>query len=384
MSTDLPSLPQRTNVMGELRVTVDAVTGTMTFDPVASGPAPGVNAQIYGEQGVTIRLFNNAPSVVTTTVKTLTANIGIKNLRPHPIGDEQGTAAPPDTMGIYIFFTSEPVITATSGACTGGCFVRVKNHDGTASFDQPSQKYFYNEERIRAFGDAAGDTSRTRKPWVFEMSPQVTNFQFSVLVSAAWPAPHETRWRLSYDATALPDTGLGKPRWRKLVNGNGGTSVITGTPVVLNLQGNRNHNVKYFRRDSVSPSGNAYIEGRLEIPSGNSSPKAVIGIADGTRVLALGIGSGQAGIVNTNDDYIAGTTFSGIGSGMHTYQLRKYAADSAVWYLDGVRRGKVLYAAASADADPSSPLLYFGTSITGNGLNSNWSSVIYEIGVASP
>ena len=54
--------------VAHLRGTVDVASGTMSFDPVSSTgvsiPGSGVNASIYGDQGVTVRIYNSA--VVTS------------------------------------------------------------------------------------------------------------------------------------------------------------------------------------------------------------------------------------------------------------------------------------------------------------------------------
>ena len=52
--------------IARLRGTVDAAAGTLTFEPVASsGPSLAApNAAVYGNQGVTVRIYNSA--VVTS------------------------------------------------------------------------------------------------------------------------------------------------------------------------------------------------------------------------------------------------------------------------------------------------------------------------------
>jgi len=86
--------------LGEMRATVDVVAGTMTFEPIASRAVSGgagiISAAIYGNQGVTVRIFNS-PVVTSMSAtpgkKTFTANVGIRNLLSYPIGDEQSAAA---------------------------------------------------------------------------------------------------------------------------------------------------------------------------------------------------------------------------------------------------------------------------------------------------
>jgi hypothetical protein len=384
----LPPTP-RPMVLAELQVNVDATTGEMRFTPVAPSAVSGdVRAQIYGDQNVNIKLYNASPSVVTTTLKTLTANVGIRNLRPHPIGDEQGAAVPTDTMGIFVFFTQEPVVTATSGACSGACVVTVKNYTGTATFDQPNRKYFYYPERLRAFGSAAGDTTLVRRAWVFEMSPQVTNFQFFVLVSAAWPAGFETtpRWKVEYEPDSVPDLGT-EPVWKVNALGLGGSGTITGTApnTVLNLRTNVFGQLFYYRRDSVLTGTNAWAEARVAVSSGPTSPQVGLGFTDGVKAVAIAFGRGRVGFVDYNSGGFIGTPTT-VTVGTHTYQLRKYAADSAVFLVDGVRAGGIAYGSLGGDPSPAtSPQIVFGGgAFSFNNTNTNWEFVRYEIGSPTP
>ncbi|HET6701168.1 MAG TPA: hypothetical protein VFH14_05170, partial [Gemmatimonadaceae bacterium] len=62
-----------------------------------------------------------------------------------------------------------------------------------------------------------------------------------------------------------------------------------------------------------------------------------------------------------------------------------YAADSAVYFVDGVRRGAASYASLSPDTfTPALSSVSFGSLPTSVGSNSTWESVIFEIGAASP
>ncbi len=385
----LPPTP-RPLVLAELQVNVDVTTGEMRFTPVApSGVSGDVRAQIYGDQNVNIKLYNASPSVVTTaTLKTLTANVGIRNLRPHPIGDEEGAAIPLDTMGIFVFFTQEPVVTATSGACSGACFVNVKNYAGTATFDQPNRKYFYYAERLRAFGSILGDTTLVRRPWVFEMSPQVTNFQFFVLVSAAWPAAFETtpRWKVDYKPDSTPTVGT-EPVWKVDSVGLGGTWSITGTApnTQLNIRTVVFGQVFFYRRDSVLTNTNAWMEAGVTVSSGPNTPQVGFGFTDKVKAVAIAMGSGRVGFVDYNSGAYIGTPVN-VPAGTHVYQLRKYAADSAVFLVDGLHGGAIAYSSLGADPTPvTSPQIVFGGgTFSFNNTNTNWQFVRYEIGSPTP
>jgi hypothetical protein len=378
-----PSVPiAQPAVYGAMRGTVDVGSGTMTFEPLDRSAPEGFHGQIYGDQGVTVRLYNS-PVVIDTVstpgVRKLSANIAIKNLLPHAIGDEQSGLAPTDTTGVFVFFTREPVV--TTWPCSG-CYVRIANYDGTASFDAPNQKYFHWPERIAPGGALTGDTSLVRRLWVFEMSPEVRTFSFTVLVSAAWPAPYETRWKVSYVADSLPDT-RSEPRWRTLLTGNGGTwsvdgGALTVDPIAVGQ-------VLFYRRDSVTSGSNAYIEASVRLNSTHPHADLTLQFADGTRFAALGIKRSQVGLAQADENFISGTTYNmSTTDAFHTYLLRKYGADSVAYYVDGVRRGRADYSQLSADPSPAtSPRIAFGTFVTRNA-TSDWQHVTYEIGSPTP
>jgi hypothetical protein len=74
----------------------------------------------------------------------------------------------------------------------------------------------------------------------------------------------------------------------------------------------------------------------------------------------------------------------------HTYEIRKFAADSVQLWVDGVRRVTRAYSTFSAHLTVTPHGFYFGpagtganpTSVLGN--SSSWDYVIYEIGVTQP
>ena len=204
---EVPAIPQRVIA---LRGEVDADRGTMTFRPVPVGGS-SISPAIYGDQGVTAQLYNT-PVVVTQpspTVRRFEAQVGVRNLLSHVVGDEQSGAAPPDTVGIFVFFTSGPTVT-TPSPCPG-CTVTMVSHQGSQTFTAPSQKFFHWQERLAPAG-SLGDTTTVRKLWHFDASTAVTGFRFDVLISAPWASPNETRWKVEYPADSVPAVGS-EPRW---------------------------------------------------------------------------------------------------------------------------------------------------------------------------
>ena len=383
--------------IGEMRATVDVVAGTMTFEPVAQRSLSGagvISAAIYGNQGVTVRIFNSpvvsAISPTDPAKKTFTANVGIRNLLPYPIGDEQSAAAPVDTMGMDIFMGVGPTVVATSSPCSPACSVTVKNPDGARAFNAPNQKYWHYPERLGAAGTAT-DTTRARKVWIFEADTQVTNFSFSVVVSAPWPAPYETRWKVSYEADSTPESPA-STRWQQIIAGAGGT-VTMGSPSagMMTIETVRKVTQAYARYDSLAGAASAYMEARLRRNDASTKPEEVVlGMADDARFIAIGFTGLRVGFLNASYGF-SGTSYAVTTSSFHTYQLRKFGADSVQLLVDGARVDSRVYSTLPSVPAGSASAFFFG----GPGAvipgpknvadqSSTWDYVIYEIGVSTP
>lgn len=385
-----------TTTVAHLRGTLDVASGTLTFDPVSSISGStvggGVSASIYGDQGVTVRIYNSA--VVTSAPvagkKTYSANVGIRNLLAYRIGDEQNVAAPADTLGIYVFTNTAPVVSGTSSPCT--CTVTVRNASGSRPFTSlANQPYWYWPELLGAANGGA-DTTLARKQWVFEADTQVTRFNFDVLVSAAWSAPNESVWKVQYSADSLPDTQA-EPRWRKTTSAKT-TAAIVGSALQLDVQRSKD-SLLYMRRDSSSSASGALMEATFRLDNGGNSPDAQAGIIidDKTKYIALMVsdsgfaGRAQVGFANPAGAFVSGAADTVSARLMHSYQLRKYGADSVVAFVDGVRRVRVVYntlpPTRTLATDPSS----FGFGIVSSSAKSTtttWSGVLYQIGQATP
>ena len=372
----------------EVLATVDLETGTMTFEPIASGAgynsASGVSAAIYGNQGVTVRLYNT-PVVVSASPtpgkKLFSAMVGVRNMLSYPIGDEQGGAAPLDTIGIDVFMVQEPVVTSTFSPCSPACTITMRDHDGLRSFTAPNQKYWHWHDRLDAFGTPT-DTTRTRKPFTFEADTQVRNFSFTVVLNAPWPSPYETRYKVEYDATALPTASTSAP-W-KLVQTTGANAPTVSDGLVLDPQ---TGSISYYRLDSIGQTQSAYFAARIQMnntsPQNSNEAEARFLFVDGTKYIAIGVFSSGVGFVNSANALV-GTKYSLVTSTAHDYQLRKYAADSAVLYVDGTRRGKMDYAALPASPYGTETRVEFGAINAKKLTTSTWWSVSYEIGVPTP
>jgi hypothetical protein len=120
-------------------------------------------------------------------------------------------------------------------------------------------------------------------------------------------------------------------------------------------------------------------------------PEISFGLDDQIKFIAAGVSGTQAGFMTGTGSFtflpgavlVTTTTF-------HTYQMRKFGADSVVLWVDGVRRLSRTYSTFPARLAGSSHGFYFGPLGTGAGAvsavgnSSTWDWVIYEIGVTQP
>ena len=175
----------------------------------------------------------------------------------------------------------------------------------------------------------------------------VRGFRGTVLLSTAFPAPSETRWKVDYEEGSLPDT-QSEPKWKFNPSGNNsGSEAASGGTLTLTTKSS--HEMRFDRYDSLATTARSYIAARTRVVSNNSTaPILGLRIYDGARFCAVGIGNGQAGLIDVNENYLSGTTFSLTTTSFHAYQLSKFRTDSVVLYVDGARRAKIAYATCSA------------------------------------
>ena len=387
MPRPMPGAPP---VLAQIRGTADFVNGTLTFEPIAPASSalsgtPDFSAGIYGVQGTTVRIYNSAVVIANPSSpgkKTFSANAGLRNLLAFKIGDEQGALVPPDTMGIFVFVNSGPTVTRTSSSCPS-CTVTVKNGHGVLTFMAPLQRYWYWWDRLDAV-NGTRDTTLVRKAWVFEADTQVTGFSFDVLVSAAWTSPNETRWKVDYQGDSLPDSQT-EPNWSLLQTGLGTYNNTVAAGQLRLSPGAAPNDLNFYRRDSMATAMSAYIEASVKY---NGPTVTLAGarllIDNNVRSVGFGIAANRVGFINSASTFI-GTTFTiNTTTAFHVYQLRKYAADSGVYFVDGVRRGVLPYASFSTTVSPgTAPLVGFGQLGAGTA-TTDWDYVLYEIGAAFP
>ena len=382
--------------VAQLRGTLDVASGTLTFDPVSAAGSSlsgnGVSASMYGEQGVTVRIYNSA--VVTSAPvagkKTYTANVGVRNLLGYRIGDEQAGPAPADTMGIFVFTNTAPVVSGTSSPCT--CTVTVKNPSGLRPFTSLANQPYWFWPELLGPANGGADTTLLRKAWVFEADTQVTRFSFDVLVSAAWSAPNESVWKVEFAPDSLPDAQA-DPRWRKISTIKT-TSAIVGGALQLDLQRSKD-SLLYVRRDSVSTGMDALMEATFRLDAGGNKPDAQAGIAidDKARYIGLFVsdssyaGPAQVGFVDAAGGFVSGASGVAAVRALHAYRIQKYGADSVVAFVDGIRRFSAAYTSLPLTRglaiEPSSFRFGIAASSSRN-TTTTWSNVLYQIGRATP
>lgn len=378
-----PSVPSApTSTFAIVHGTVDA-SGQLRFDDattVSPSTTSSASRAVYGDQNVSVKLSNTTvsiDSVTTPGTKVWSANVSLRNLLTHAIGDEQAGVSP-DTMGVFVFFNTTPTITSTSATCSG-CAVTITRADGTGNFTAANQQYFWWRDRV-----AAGATTAVAKTWSFSAPSAVTGFSFTVLVSAAWPPPDETRWKVTLNNDSLPTTQE-EPPWHADSTGTGNTFTASGG--VLTITTRSGTALRFYRRDSVTTLANAYIETRMQSSSANANrPENRIVIDDGVRFIALGIAKGSAWFSDSTSTFLAGTPAAvNATTGFNVYQLRKYAADSAVFYINGVRGGQIAYTALPvSEYLLTAPRLFFGNRGLAGASGGMWDYVVYEIGTPFP
>lgn len=199
------------------------------------------------------------------------------------------------------------------------------------------------ENRRVALGS---DTTRVRNAWVFEADTQVTNFQFDVLVSAAWPPVAQTRWKMGYEGDSVPDVGS-EPRWTRNATGTPSFALNSPSAGILTVTVGAGARVAFYQSDSLDTTTNAYVEARFRTNTLTMvAPEVSFGIDDQVKFIAVGVSGTQAGFLNSSFTFlgsvpVAATTF-------HTYQLRKFGADSVQLWIDGVRQVSRAYSTLSA------------------------------------
>jgi hypothetical protein len=190
------------------------------------GLPAGATKVLIGGQNQYIKLTSSNVQIVADS---FTFDMNVTNLIPQPIGTTNGSSA--DVAGIRVFFNSGPTST-TSGTIT------VANPDGIATFTAASQPYFQYNSLLAQ--NAVSSTKRLK----LQFTPEVTNFTFTLLVSAEVQYPNGYIDGSAYVYTLNPNesrtlpgtvrTFLGDPASDQTINWSTsapGTASVTGTQV---------------------------------------------------------------------------------------------------------------------------------------------------------
>lgn len=384
-----------------IQVTVQGSSMTTAFLPLGSSPAVdgSFSPQIYGNQGTTVSVSGVVDSLhdVMNVSRTWFLHVRIRNLLAYPIGSNYGAnnAAPPDTSGVFVLFSSLPVITIPS-PCSG-CAVNVNNAMGSGTFSAPSQKYFWYRNRPSAMQGSPGTDTTDFIEWQFKTTsftaPDTAHaFTFVLLVSAAWSPPNETSWLTQYNATtdSLPDTKA-EPRWQIFSAPStqlpGTEAWIAGTELVLSTATGLN-SVYLGRHDSLGTMS-AFMDVRASATVTGGTPRAIFGFAEpsGNKQVFVGLFGDGVEFVTFNEVLgtwsmrgLADCQSAGCKSNVYrSYRLRKFGADSVVLCATGVRVLGITHGALqNTSASWTGRTTVFGTGGAAN--TTKWSSVSYTIG----
>jgi len=163
-----PRLPEPEMTIA-LTCTASTETGAIRCgEPSLPGGASGV---LLGGQHTYVTL---ASSNGQEFADTFSIDVTVTNLIPQPLGTADFTTVHPE--GVRVFFLDGPTST------TGGS-VAVANADGEATFTSAVQPYFQYSEIIET------DSTSEARQWKFQLTPEVTNFTFTVMLSTPVPYP---------------------------------------------------------------------------------------------------------------------------------------------------------------------------------------------------
>ena len=362
--------------------------GSVSFAPV-SASASGTNAiepATYGNSA-TMNVHSTSFSIDSTTtpnIKVWSIGVGLRNLLAYPIGANQAATSTLDTSGVFVFFSSAPVVTLP--AVCPGCTVTVTNNMGTSSFTASNQKFFWYYNRLQAMqGTPSTDTTRNNPIWKFTGPKAVTGFTFVLLISAAWPASNQAQSTVSYDGTADSFPNINAEPRRKVAGFNLGGSE-SWSSAGLSLATPSGNDAYFIRNDSLSATEPLLFDATFASNSAtNGEPEVLFGFLD-PKAYVIGVALDKVGFVTaaglpwsfTGPTY----TFPGPnGSASHHYRLRKYGSDSAVLCVDG---GRVLKTttAALVSSNITGALEIWGSGGQTGGATSTWTNASYSLGTA--
>ncbi|HEX8905726.1 MAG TPA: hypothetical protein VF771_12820, partial [Longimicrobiaceae bacterium] len=171
LPTAPPAEPPAPPAMAQLACTVAVRDGTMSCEPIApAAPSAAKGDRIIGGQDVYVRITTSGTSYDSGT-GILQTSLTVQNLADREMGTDDGST----TSGVRVFVASGPNVTGGSGSVT------VNNPDGLDVFLSANQPYFLYNQILTPYEISAGKT------WQFKVDSGVTNFTFTLFVSAKMP-----------------------------------------------------------------------------------------------------------------------------------------------------------------------------------------------------
>ena len=426
------TIPTPAGPMGDLGTTIVEVnlkTGVVTTHPLASGSLTtpqGVNAAIYGTSPLVHHVFQLETGAPIGS--TYLFDEQIENNLAYAIGTHvphTAPAFPEDTMGVFVFISIGPQVTAGCQA-SATCKVAVDSgYDGAFPFtSQTPQKYMFFKTILEAsdghinqgldFTDQSPANGGTGVKYFrrlpFRVTGSVADFVFGVTVSAPWVKPHETQWKVSYVGDSLPNrvgTALAdlrsEPDWRVLSQGGiadtsiANASCAAGAKHCLRIQSgapalDATEGIEYFRSDSVGASDSAFMDATVAVSNlEDDNPSVFFGMQDRVKSIEFGIAGNSAGFLTGANTFVAGGSALIDPGPISTWRIKKYRSDSVVAFANGARLVALPYSSLDPAPVAAVPNHYFkfGHRVTfgspdPTNVTSLWSAVSYTIGRTSP
>ena len=167
-----PSDP--TNAIVALDCEATVVDAALVCQPSQASGDAGASHNIIGGQNLYVTL---AASNFFYDGWEFGFYVTVKNLLNEAMGTPDGTLV--DTAGVRVFFAQQPTVTASTGP---GGTVTIANKDGIGTFTAVGQPYY------KYSGILAKNATSAPRHWMFEVSPQVTAFRFTVYISTTLQA----------------------------------------------------------------------------------------------------------------------------------------------------------------------------------------------------
>jgi hypothetical protein len=397
--------PAPLHTLGILRGTVTGHSMVTEFVPI--GAAGSMNSSIspavYGGP-TTVTVTGNYLNLVDhPPTRTWTFGVHMQNLLNFAIGSNYSASnsVPPDTSGVFLIFTSAPVVTFP-GPCS--CSVSIDNFSGTGNFSAVGQKYFWYHDRPTAVQGSPSTDTTSDLTWqftgTFSGPDTVHAFTWVMTVSAAWPAEDDTTWKYTYNALTDSEPDLhAEPLWKPAFAQDSGLKTLgseswtAGTG--LTLTAGANSSIYFAHHDSLAPTWSAFIEADVTLPTHSDSVQAVIGwiLPPATTGKQAFVGVFSDSVAFVTMDSVTGTWSELAGSGpavtvtpavSHNILLVKLGGGAAFFCVDhGVET--ILF---SSSLDPPTPsfrdthpsTVVFGTMGSSNSSGKAvWTDVLYGL-----